>query len=310
MNNYIKSPLNYIGGKGKLLKQIVPLLPNNIDVFYDIFCGGASVSLNVNANKIVCNDIVDFIIDMFNDIKKESPDSAVSKIESIVEVYNLSKTNAEGFDRLRKDYNNGKKTWDYLYTLICHSFNDQYRFNGKQEYNSSFGKDRSYFNDVKKQKLVNFIHETKTKDISFICSNFKDFNFEKIGVSDFVYLDPPYSITTGNYNDGKRGFEGWSNTDDIFLTRLLDGLTARGVKWAMSNVLIHKEKENHTLSNWLEENKDKYIVHHLNHSYNNCNYQTKDGVSDEVLICNYHKCGDCANYGDCNLDNQTCEYSL
>lgn len=28
--NYVKSPLNYIGGKYKLLKQIIPLLPIRI----------------------------------------------------------------------------------------------------------------------------------------------------------------------------------------------------------------------------------------------------------------------------------------
>lgn len=31
MSNYIKSCINYTGGKYKLLKQIVPLLPNDIN---------------------------------------------------------------------------------------------------------------------------------------------------------------------------------------------------------------------------------------------------------------------------------------
>lgn len=30
------SPLNYIGGKHKLLPQILPLFPNNINVFIDL----------------------------------------------------------------------------------------------------------------------------------------------------------------------------------------------------------------------------------------------------------------------------------
>lgn len=37
---YIKSPLNYIGGKYRLLKQILPLFPANIDTFVDLFSGG------------------------------------------------------------------------------------------------------------------------------------------------------------------------------------------------------------------------------------------------------------------------------
>lgn len=54
--NLVSSPLNYTGGKFKLLPQILPLFPNDINCFYDIFCGGCNVSINVTANKIICND--------------------------------------------------------------------------------------------------------------------------------------------------------------------------------------------------------------------------------------------------------------
>lgn len=52
-----KSPLNYTGGKFKLLPQILPLFPDNINTFIDLFTGGCNVGVNVEANKIVCNDI-------------------------------------------------------------------------------------------------------------------------------------------------------------------------------------------------------------------------------------------------------------
>lgn len=37
-NNYIKSPLNYVGGKHKLSPQIEPLFLQ-ADKFVDLFCG-------------------------------------------------------------------------------------------------------------------------------------------------------------------------------------------------------------------------------------------------------------------------------
>jgi adenine-specific DNA-methyltransferase len=40
MGNYIKSPLNYVGGKYKLLDEIIPLFPTDIDTFVDVFAGG------------------------------------------------------------------------------------------------------------------------------------------------------------------------------------------------------------------------------------------------------------------------------
>jgi DNA adenine methylase len=52
----IRSPLNYIGGKSKLLPQLLPLFPKEIDKFIDLFAGGCNVGINVSANKINFND--------------------------------------------------------------------------------------------------------------------------------------------------------------------------------------------------------------------------------------------------------------
>ena len=48
----IQSPLNYTGGKFKLLPQILPLFPENIDIFVDLFCGGANVGVNIKSQRI------------------------------------------------------------------------------------------------------------------------------------------------------------------------------------------------------------------------------------------------------------------
>jgi adenine-specific DNA-methyltransferase len=48
---FVKSPLNYTGGKHKLLPQITKLFPDNIDTFYDVFAGGANVGINAEAKK-------------------------------------------------------------------------------------------------------------------------------------------------------------------------------------------------------------------------------------------------------------------
>ena len=72
MNELIKSPMNYVGGKYKLLPQILPLLPKQIDIFMDLFGGGLDVSLNVNANKVISNDIISPIIDFKTTVWKSS----------------------------------------------------------------------------------------------------------------------------------------------------------------------------------------------------------------------------------------------
>lgn len=46
-----KSPMNYIGNKYRLLPQMMPLFPEKIDCFMDLFCGGLDVSINIDAEK-------------------------------------------------------------------------------------------------------------------------------------------------------------------------------------------------------------------------------------------------------------------
>lgn len=66
----IKSPLNYTGGKFKLLPQILPMFPDNIDNFYDLFCGGANVGANATAKRVYCNDINEKVIQLFQYLQK------------------------------------------------------------------------------------------------------------------------------------------------------------------------------------------------------------------------------------------------
>lgn len=255
-------------------------------MFYDVFGGGCNVGLNVKSEYVYYNDIVNYIGNVFKELKGERVEDVLAKIHKVIDTYKLSKTNEEGFINLRKDYNNGSKSWEYFYTLICFSFNNQYRFNNKHEYNSSFGKHKSCFSEVTEKKIIAFMDRLNKIDISFDSKDFRKIDFSDTTSDDFVYFDPPYLITTGNYNDGKRGFQGWGMKDEADLYALIDDLDSRGIRFALSNVLEHKGKENSFLIEWAK----KYKIHNLNHNYGNSNYQTKDRSTTstkEVLIINY-----------------------
>lgn len=63
-------------------------------------------------------------------------------------------------------------------------------------------------------------------------------------------------------------------------------MNKQGTNFALNNVLKSKGKTNDILIEWSK----KYNIRHLNNSYGNCNYHTKDkskNSSDEVLITNY-----------------------
>ena len=280
MKKYIKSPINYIGNKYKLIDQITQLFPNKINMFVDVFGGSGTVLINTKAEHYVYNDINPYVSSIFEGLATEDVDMIIEKIEKTIAEYSLSKTNREGFELLRNDYNNGKNDWITLYTLMCYSFNYQFRFNNNHQYNSSFGKNRSCFTDRQKKNL----HEMKNNlstDIVFCSMSFEDIDYSDFDDCDLLYFDPPYLASVGNYNDGKRGFEGWTEEHEKKLLDLLDKLDMQGTRWALSNNL----KYNNPL---LEEWKNKYAIHYLNGDYSNCNYQKIDKEKDiEVLITNY-----------------------
>lgn len=302
----IQSPLNYTGGKFKLLPQILRLFPKEINTFYDLFCGGCNVGINVKASKVVFNDIDIRLHCLYGTFKNLDYQTISKYINQIIETYGLSNSdkygykhyncdssaglgayNKEAFLRLRKDFN-AKAGEDYfyyimLYVLIVYSFNNQIRFNSKGEFNLPAGK--RDFNSKMREKLFKFINELHAIDCSFSSIDFRDFDIAKLSKNDFVYIDPPYLITCATYNENG----GWNEKTEKQLLDFMDNLHKNNIKFALSNVLRSKGKENNLLIDWTKENSSKYKVVHLEHSYSNSNYQTKDKVSksEEVLVINY-----------------------
>lgn len=278
----IKSPLNYVGGKFKLLPQILPLFPDSINTFYDMFCGGCNVGVNIKANKIVCNDKEQVVINLMNDWKQINSNQALKLLEETIDKYKLSKTNEEGFKNIRNDYNRGEQSWHMFYAMLTNAFNYQIRFNKNGEYNMPFGRNRSYFNPTLKSRFVKFINRLNNINIEFLNKDFRYLEPKELNDKDFVYFDPPYLVTCATYNEK----DGWNQQDDIDLMNLCDRLNDNNVKFAISNVFENKGKSNDMLKEW----SNKYNVYHLNNTYANCNYHTKDkskNNTDEVLITNY-----------------------
>lgn len=284
----IKSPLNYIGGKYKILDQLLPLFPQNINNFVDLFTGGCNVGINATAKKTYCNDNLIFLIEMYKAFQNHSVEEVLFHIEKRIFDYRLSLVNETGYKNLREFYNQKKHPLD-LFVLTAYSFNHQIRFNNNHWFNNPFGRERSSFNLTMKQNLEMFLHKVKHIEIEFTGRNFREFDFSFFGSNDFVYCDPPYLITTGPYNDGKRGFTGWNKEQENILLEILDRLDKRQIKFALSNVLEHKGKSNEILKLWLKKNPG-YHVNFINHHYSNSNYQTANrdkNASSEVLITNY-----------------------
>ena len=301
----VASPLNYTGGKFKLLPQILPLFPQNIDTFVDLFCGGGNVGANIEAQAVFFNDIDPNVVGILSAFKAIQKEDIIGFIINTIEHYQLSQVSEYGYKfyhcdsakglgdynrnpflRLRDDFNNlEQKDYHYyllLYVLVIFSFNNQIRFNQSGQFNLPVGK--RDFNDKMQTKLSEFIDRIHEINCVFSNADFRQIDIAQLDKNDFVYADPPYLITCATYNE--QG--GWTDTLEYDLYAFLDELHAHHIRFALSNVLSCKGKTNTILAKWLADNP-QYNCHHLNYKYSNSNYQVKDrtSVSDEVLITNY-----------------------
>jgi adenine-specific DNA-methyltransferase len=282
---FIKSPVNYIGGKYKLLPQLYELFPERVNTFLDLFVGGFNVAVNMNAERLICNDMNYKVVEMMRTLCYADIGVVLRRIDEKIEEYGLTKENEDGFKRFRDYYNKTGNPIDLL-TLSCFSFNYQFRFNNNLEYNNPFGRNRSQFSEATRKNLIAFMDAMKRKRVEFFTRDFREVEVSEFGGDDFIYCDPPYLITNGSYNDGNRGFTDWGKQEERDLCAFLDDADKRGVRFALSNVLIHKGKENKILSAWA----GRYRINDINSDYSNCNYQLKTksaAETREVLITNY-----------------------
>lgn len=282
----LASPLNYVGGKYKLLPQLLPHFPDDINEFVDMFAGGLNVGINVECQKLVANDLNHFVIELLEALGSSDIDILLSDIQGYIQKYGLSKTNEAGFLQLRHDFN-ANPTPIGLYALMCHSYNYQLRFNNNLGYNNPFGKDRSFFSPNLRRKLILFNQRLSQTNVAFYSLPFEELVLQlEVSREALFYCDPPYLLSTGSYNDGNRGFKDWGGGQEDKLHTVLDTLNDNGHRFVMSNVIEHKGFKNERLIDWAK----KYEMVHLDFNYNNASHNSKKGgqnKTQEVIIKNF-----------------------
>lgn len=294
-----RSPFFYVGDKYKLMSQLRLMFPENIDRLIEPFCGGGSVFLNTSANQYIANDSNYYMIKLHKFLcsYKGKRNKFFKEIEGIILQYGFSASylgievsqelksqyiktyyavyNKESYQKLKVAFNNDKENMFYLYLLLIYGFNHMLRFNKNGDFNLPVG--NVDYNKNVINALNNYFDHIENNDVKFYCNDFELFIKKmKITDNDFVYFDPPYLITGSEYN------KNWTINEEKRLLNLLDELNRRGIKFALSNVLFHKGKENRLLIEWSKKYRvidvrSNYISYHDNSNKN----------SREVLIVNY-----------------------
>lgn len=312
MNEYIRSPLNYTGNKHKLLKEIIPKIPIKAQKILDLFCGGTSVGLNSKVEEVIFIDKNEKLINLLKFFQKNKFEYILKKLEEEVDKYDLTNSykntykyykekikqekldenennglrslNRVGYLKLREDYNSledkdSEEANIKLYLLMLYAFNNDMRFNHYGNFNLPVGK--TDLNNANIKKLKIYLEYIEKKKFEYICMNFNEIKIKKIIEKvDFVYLDPPYLITTAVYNES----DGWKENDEIKLLELLDYLLKINKPFILSNVLCKGDKYNEYLNKWIKQNKSKILVEYLDMNYKSASYNKKNRITKEVEI--------------------------
>lgn len=294
-----RSPFFYTGDKYKLINELKNYFPKEIDKFIEPFVGGGSVFLNSNAKSFYENDIDKNIMSIHNFLSSfSSLDDLLNILFSKIEEYNFScsykgktvpqelkskyvktyfaKHNADSYKKLKEKYNaSDRSDIADLYLLLIYGFNRMLRFNQKGEFNLPVG--NVDFNQNVVETLTNYVNLTNQKKIYWSNEDYKSFLSKIVTTeNDFIYLDPPYLITSSEYN------KFWKQKDDDELYSLLDEFTKKKIRFALSNVVTYKGKENIKLLKWAK----KYNVYPVKSNYINYHDNSIKSFS-EVLITNY-----------------------
>ena len=295
-----RSPIFYVGDKSKLLPQLLPYFPKEINRYVEPFLGGGVVSLNVQAQKYQLSDNSMHLISVHKRLRELSrAGDLIGEVCRRIKIHGLTcsylgnsvaenliskfpktyfaEANREAFLKLRAAINCAQDPDPLdLYILVIYGFNLMWRFNKSCEFNIPVG--NVDFNARTAGALSDFAEfHSKHKNITYATRDFRDSvtRFD-LGPNDFVYLDPPYLITQAEYNTR------WQEKNDEDLRQVFEFLHSKNVRVAMSNVLRYRDNKNTILERWARE----FRLIDVKSNYIN-RFDNKQKTIREVLIVNY-----------------------
>lgn len=250
-----KSPLNYSGSKDTLLPIIFKELPKHVGTFVDSMGGAFNVGANVFAlNKVIYNEYNPYIYGIIEFILNNNRETIITDIANTIKKFNLKKKNKDSYLNFREFYNNNNSSIN-LFTLQIYAFQNMIRFNNSKKMNTPVGNNE--YNEGIKERIRNF--KVKSPQYSTIFGKYNELKIDNYPEDTIFYFDPPYFVTNAEYNDGKRGMDGWNADSESELLRFLLDIHNKGYKFMLSNVLYHQGKRNNLLIEWINSHGFKTI---------------------------------------------------
>jgi DNA adenine methylase len=201
----------WAGGKNKMLKHYLPIMPKQVDTYVEPFFGGGAMFCHIVQNyqpkKLVINDVNADIVRIYNSIKNNLPEFLI-KLDSYCNVYlPMNKEDRKKYYfEVRHEHAYDYDKWSEaeeaatLYFLMKTGFNGIFQINNNtnRRYGTPAGllnqKDKVYELDV-----VNWWNKA-LQNTEVMSGDWKEC-LKQVPDEDntFVFLDPPYRDSFTSY---------------------------------------------------------------------------------------------------------------
>lgn len=278
-NKTVKPFLKWVGGKGQLLDQLLPLFPNpNEGAYFEPFFGGGATFFALAPVTGQINDINKSLMSAYINIR-DNVNEVIDQLKELESRYlSLSADRRQVFfyerrSEYNQEYHASVRKTALLIFLNKTCFNGLYRENRKGEFNVPHGRNtnpticntvalRAVSNALRYVKITNGSFEDAVKDAK---------------EGDFVYFDPPYHPLNSTSSFTSYSVNDFNENDQRKLKAVFDDLTRRGVKVALSN----------SDSTFINDLYKEYRIEKVLAGRSINSIGSKRGKITEVLVLNY-----------------------
>jgi DNA adenine methylase len=236
------SPLvKWAGGKGHLLRYLIPFIPTRLSNYYEAFLGGGALFFSLfnrgSSFTAFLSDTNEDLIATYM-VVKEKPVELIQQLQRMQRQYLLSNDKAGFYYRIRRSSPSDRIGLAVRFLFLNKTcYNGLYRVNSHGDFNVPFGR-YTHPRVVNEENLVGVSRALKETNARVVSVDYLRAT-ESCRKGDFVYFDPPYdpASKTSAFTDYTPN--GFDEQDQIELSNRFADLAGRGCDVLLSNSDTH-----------------------------------------------------------------------
>ena len=224
--------VKWVGGKGRLLSQLRPLLPRGVERMRHVepFVGGGALFFSRRPGRALLTDINPSLVATYTAIRDD--------VEAVIDALRTlaARHSKDAYYEVRSRYNRAtrvstaKRAAMFIY-LNKTCFNGLHRVNRKGEFNVPVGayKNPRILNEQGLEAASIALRGAKLR-----CASYEAL-LEHAKPGDFIYFDPPYEPVSPTSSFTSYARDGFTQQDQTRLRDVYEALDRRGCKLMLSN---------------------------------------------------------------------------